>query len=300
MQSHQARTPATVVALRDITPTVREFILRPEGGAAAWQSGAHLAVSISSKEKTLLRHYSLLPCDQAEGYRIAVKLAESSRGGSRAMWDLKVDDRLQISTPIQQFPLDLNAPAYLLVAGGIGITPMVSMAQSLMRRGANVRLVYAARNKQEWAYIEELRELLGERLALIEGAGFHAENAISSLPTGAQAYVCGPSGLLSAMQTAWSHANRPQELLRFESFGGVDPQSAPFEVRLPRHDLRLKVEPSASLLETLEQHRVQAMWGCRRGESKAKQRANLHLRLARTRQHHLGYSLPPRGNPRAV
>jgi ferredoxin-NADP reductase len=273
MLSTQAHFTATVAQLSDLTPTVREFTLQLPEGAPAWQPGAHVQVQVSTDAKaesqTFTRHYSLLPCPKSAHLRIAVKRAEPGRGGSQAMWGLSVGHTLRISAPLNHFTLDLNAPAYLLVAGGIGITPLVSMAQTLCKRGARVQMVYAARSREEWAYGEELQALLGERLQLIEGAGLDVDAAVAQLPSDGQAYVCGPSGMLSAMQQAWARTKRPPALLRFESFGGSsgsgDAQSA-FEVSLPRHDLRFEVQPGASLLEAMEQQGLQAMYGCRRGE----------------------------------
>jgi ferredoxin-NADP reductase len=267
---------AEITALRDLTPTVREFTLRlPDSQSntadLAWQPGAHLQVQIQLSGQNLAqpivtRHYSLIPCPEPGCLRIAVKRAEPGRGGSQAMWQLQVGQSLAIREPLNHFPLDLNAPAYLLVAGGIGITPMMSMAQALCKRGADVRMVYAARNADEWAYLTELQALLGDRLQRVEGAGLDADAAVAPLPAGGQAYVCGPGGLLSAMRQAWARANRPETLLRFETFGNSGAQDAAFEVRLPRHDLSFEVPSGASLLDTLEQQGVQAMWGCRRGE----------------------------------
>ena len=102
---------------------------------------------------------------EVTGYRIAVKRLDDGHGGSRAMWQLAVGDPIEVSAPQNHFPLGLQAPATLLVAGGIGITPMVSMAQALVRRGQAVRLLYAARSEAELAYGESLRALLGEMAA---------------------------------------------------------------------------------------------------------------------------------------
>lgn len=265
---------AEIVALRDLTPTVREFTLRlpvtvPNTtlvAASAWQPGAHLLVHITLSGQTTTRHYSLIPCPEPGCLRIAVKRLEPGRGGSQAMWRLQMGQSLTISAPLNHFPLDLNAPAYLLVAGGIGITPLMGMAQALCKRGADVRMVYAARSADEWAYQAELQALLGDRLLLVEGAGLDADAAVAQLPPGGQAYVCGPGGLLGAMRESWARAKRPEASLRFETFGNSGGQDAAFEVRLPRHDLSFEVQAGASLLDTLEQQGVQAIWGCRRGE----------------------------------
>lgn len=259
---------AEVSALRDLTPSVREITLRlPAGMAAmAWQPGAHLQVQIDLHGQTVQRHYSLIPCAEPGCLRIAVKRAEPGRGGSQAMWRLQVGDALGISEPLNHFSLDLQASAYLLVAGGIGITPLMSMAQALSKRAADVHMVYAARSASEWAYQAQLQALLGDRVQFVEGSQWQMDAAIARLPAQAQAYVCGPSGLLHAMRHAWASAGRAEALLRFETFGNATSQDAPFEVCLPRHDMRFEVPPEASLLDAMELQGIQAMWGCRRGE----------------------------------
>ena len=138
---------ATVRAHRDLTPTVREFEIRPEGGVRPWTVGSHLNVQLPINGRDETRSYSLvgLPGD-AEVYRIAVKLVDASRGGSRHMWSLETGAELAVGEPANHFELPLGATQYLLVAGGIGITPIVGMAQMLVARGADVRMLYAARS----------------------------------------------------------------------------------------------------------------------------------------------------------
>ncbi len=265
MEKSNATQVATIAALRDVTPTVREITLRL-GQTVSWQAGAHIQVKLRVQAGGIERHYSLIPCEQADCLRIAVKRAQPGRGGSQAMWRFNVGDSLAISAPINQFTLDLQAPSYLLIAGGIGITPLLSMAQALRARKAKVKMMFAASSIQEFAYREELQTLLGDDVQWIKGAGLNAQEAIADLPPDGQAYICGPSGLLTAVRQAWEAAGRSPALLRFENFGASSGQDIAFEVRLPRHDLRFDVQPSASLLDAMEQQGVQAMFGCRRGE----------------------------------
>jgi ferredoxin-NADP reductase len=169
-----------------------------------------------------------------------VKRLDDGRGGSRAMWQLAAGDRLQLSGPHNHFPLDLGAPAYLLVAGGIGITPLLGMAQVLAGRclqlGRPLRMLYGVRSEAELAYGETLHACLGERLhaAIATQLDFAAE--IAALPPGAQMYVCGPVPMLDAARRAWEASGRPATDLRYETFGNsgrLAPQA--FRVRIPRH-----------------------------------------------------------------
>lgn len=273
MKSYHTVLSARVIGLLDVTPTVREFTLQLPAPIASWQVGAHVQVYLETEDlsgsappRKITRHYSLLPVSAPDQLRIAVKLAEPSKGGSRAMWRLLVGDSLDISEPMNHFALDLFAPSYLLVAGGIGITPLLSMAHLLRQRGASVQMIYAARHRQEWAYAEELQRLLADQLQLLEGSALDADQAIAHLPAQAQAYVCGPNGMLSALQKAWSRAGRNETLLRFETFGAAAGGQSSFEVSMPRHALQFEVQPEMSLLDAIEQHGIQAMWGCRKGE----------------------------------
>lgn len=272
MKSTLTWHPARVVELRDLTPTVREFVLAPEQGAPErWAPGAHLPLRLHGEGREFTRQYSLVGVlGEAAGYRIAVKRLDEGLGGSRAMWQLAVGDAIEVGTPQNHFPLGFTAPATLLVAGGIGITPMVSMAQALSQRGQSVRLLYAARSDAELAYGETLRGLLGEALVTcVSSRGERLELAeeINALPVGAQAYVCGPPTLLDEMRAHWLADGRPLPGLRFETFGsGGRLHSTGFHVDLPRHQTRIEVSPDQPLLDALEAAGIEVMSDCRRGE----------------------------------
>jgi ferredoxin-NADP reductase len=261
---------ANIQSLQDVTPTVREFTLTlPSDAPPAafhWQAGAHVQLNLLVNGKETTRHYSLLPPLVVGTLRIAVKRASPGRGGSAAMWELSVGNKLRVSEPLNQFTLDLSAPAYFLLAGGIGITPILGMAQMLAQRGANVELLYCASSAQEWAYWRDLDSALGDKALAIVGPATGLQERIARLPKHAQAYVCGPAGLLQAMQQAWSQAGRAPALLRYESFGAASSKAEAFKVLLPRHRLELEVPPESSLLDVLEMQGIAAMYGCRKGE----------------------------------
>ncbi len=267
---------ATVTALADLTPTVREFCITPDTLAVQPQTpGSHLQVRLQiADDDTQTRSYSLVGEPNAASYRIAVKRMDAGRGGSRHMWQLTTGDRLIISEPNNYFPLSFDSDDYLLIAGGIGITPLISMAQALARHversHARVRFCYGARSTDELAYRDVLEAALGERLALFtrdanQQINFDAE--IARLSATAQVYCCGPVPMLDALTAAWRAAGRPLQNLRFETFGNsghVETQS--FTVRLPRHQLELRVAAACSLLDALETAGVPVLYDCRRGE----------------------------------
>jgi ferredoxin-NADP reductase len=261
---------ATVASFRDVTPTVREFCIEPAGGVQPHAPGAHLQLQVLVNGKPQTRSYSLIGQPQSDRYRIAVKRLADGKGGSLAMWRLAVGDRLRITTPQNHFPLDLTAPGYLLVAGGIGITPLVLMAQTLSQRGSNVRMLFGARMQSELAFADVLREHLGDQLQTAEaekGEQLAFDQEIAALPAGAQMYVCGPVPMLDSARRSWAAAGRAASDLRYETFGSSGrfaPQA--FKVIIPRHKLDIMVAADASLLDALEGAGVQSLYDCRRGE----------------------------------
>lgn len=274
MKTVQIWSEAHVHALRDVTPTVREITLKPANGALPHQAGGHLQMQVlvnqGATSRPHTRSYSLIGQPDGAFYRIAVKRLNEGRGGSKAMWQLAVGDRLQISEPQNHFPLDLVAPAYLLVAGGIGVTPLVGMAQLLVQRRAKVQMLFGARSEAELAYLEPLKAVLKDQLktATAEKGGYiDFEPEIAKLPPVAQMYICGPVPMLDAARKAWANAGRPIADLRYETFGSSGrfaPQA--FGVKIPRHKLDITVPADNGLLDELEMAGVQAMYGCRRGE----------------------------------
>ena len=274
---------AHVRALRDLTPSVREFELEPEHGVRAWTPGSHLRVRVPlatahearDEARDQMRHYSLvgLPAESAARgtYRIAVKRLEPGRGGSRHLWSLAVGAELAVGAPANHFELSASAPQYLLVAGGIGVTPLVSMARTLAARGAALRMCYAARSADELAYRDELADALGARLAVFTGESgerVDLDAEIAALAPGGQLYVCGPIVLLDAAREAWERSGRAIGDLRFETFGNTGRHAAvPFWVELAdRGGQRIEVPADRSLLDVLEDAGIAALSDCRRGE----------------------------------
>ncbi len=268
--------PATVRARRDLTPTVREFEIRPEGGVRPWTVGSHLNLRLPVGGRDETRSYSLVGVPgrgadaDREVYRIAVKRADPSRGGSAYLWSLEAGAELWVGEPNNHFELPLGAPQYLLVAGGIGITPIVGMAQLLHARGADVRLLYAARNAAEFAFGESLRTALGDRLQTFAddaGQRIAFTEEIAALQPDALLLMCGPLPMLDAVRAAWARTDRAPANLRFETFGnsGAVANEA-FWVRLPRHGVELQVPADRTLLDVLNDAGIDTLFDCRRGE----------------------------------
>ena len=216
------------------------------------------------------RSYSLVGDRDPHIYRIAVRLAPDSRGGSRAMWSLKPGARIEISSPASLLDIDWNRTNYCLIAGGIGITPITAIASALHRRNIDLRLHYAVKSRGDAAYLDELSAVLGDRLivhASDESARIDLDATFRALPSDAIAIMCGPMRMLEAARRAWNdagtRAGRPAlRDLRFQrpaADGGIP--------RAPEGlDSELVVSPNSSMLDVLNDAGFEVMSDCQRGE----------------------------------
>ncbi len=185
----------------------------------AWEPGAHLDVYVPDGST---RQYSLCgdPRDLSY-YQIAVLREPEGRGGSAYVHDtLRVGDRLLVTRPKQGFALE-DAPYHALVAGGVGITPIITFAEHLDREGRPFRLVYGGRTADSMAFRERLAAM-GERLLLLaedtDGRP-DLDTVVKDLPDGGLVYVCGPLPLLRAVEAAAERVHGPdQDIVRFELF----------------------------------------------------------------------------------
>ncbi|WP_262296978.1 PDR/VanB family oxidoreductase [Microvirga sesbaniae] len=261
---------AKLLRTRDLSPDIRLFEIEPSGDFVAPTPGSHINVTVQIGERPDVRSYSIVgPC--ADGlYRIAVKLLGDSRGGSAYMWSLEPGARLTISTPGNHFDLGRGRPEYLLLAGGIGITPIFTMAMALADIDANFRVLYACRRREDAALADELRARIGDRLHLFvdtDGGRVDLDSEIARLAPGGELYVCGPIGLLEAAKRAWQLSGRPVDQLRFETFGNSGRfASQPFKVNIPRLNLVVDVPQNKTMLDALETAGVAMISDCRRGE----------------------------------
>jgi vanillate monooxygenase ferredoxin subunit len=263
-------TWCTVDAVRDVAPAIREITLRPDGAAAPYPLGSHINVSLLIDGQPQTRSYSLVGERHAERYRIAVRRAPDSRGGSRAMWGLQPGARMEISSPSSLFEIDWARNNYCLIAGGIGITPIVGIASALQRRNANVHLHYAMTSRRDAAYLDELSALLDRRLTVHagdEGARLDLDATFRALPADAIAILCGPMRMLEAARRAWNDAGRNATDLRYETFGssGLLPTTE-FRVRLKNTGAEIVVPQNRSMLSALNDAGHEVMSDCQRGE----------------------------------
>jgi vanillate O-demethylase ferredoxin subunit len=163
-----------------------------------------------------------------------------------------------------------SAALTICFAGGIGITPIYSMALTLARQNAPFRMLYAARSREEGAFLPELAAELENRLSFFaenEGERIDFATEINRLKPGGQVYVCGPLGLLDALRHAWAASGRRPSDLRYESFansGRYAPE--PFWVKVVGRGVEVTVPENKTMLDALTEAGIEVMFDCRRGE----------------------------------
>jgi vanillate monooxygenase ferredoxin subunit len=264
-----------VTSVAAITPSIRQVELTnaEDGALPAFTAGAHVDLALGNG---LERSFSLLN-DPAETHRyvIAVLREADSRGGSVWVHDhLHRGDRLTASEPINNFPINEAGETHILIAGGIGITPLKAMAHRLVARAANFTLHYCARDQERAAYLDELRALIGTRLHAHLDAGditrgLDVRELLASRPAAAHVYVCGPAGLIRAVREAardWPKGSVHYELFR-GSEADIAPRSInqPFEIRLARAGKTFTVPADRSILEVLRANGIKVKTLCTEG-----------------------------------
>lgn len=263
-------TTATLRRTQDVAEDIRLFEIEPAGGAAPYPTGSHIEIEVLIGDQPATRSYSLIGAGPEDGvWRIGVKRLPHSRGGSDRMWSLKPGARLRVAGPSSHFELKPGAPAYLLLAGGIGITPLVGMAEALTASQADCRLVYTVRSRGQAAFLDRLPGPdQGLDLRISEETGpVDLDAEIAALHPAGEMYVCGPVGLMEEARRAWNRAGRPADRLRMETFGSSGHHPAQdFVVHVADRDLTIRVPANRSLLDALSGAGVDVASDCERGE----------------------------------
>jgi phthalate 4,5-dioxygenase reductase subunit len=264
----------TVRDKKDIAQGITLFELAaPDAGELPpFDAGAHIAVTTPNG---LLRRYSLCNApSERQRYVIAVKRDEQGGGGSKSMVDqLAPGSALSVSPPLNYFPLAGDAQRHLLIAGGIGITPLLSMVHELRARGADFELIYCARFPERTAFLDELADpALAGQVRVHHSHGdparsFAVEPVLADHVPGTHVYCCGPRRLMQAVQAATRHW--PAGTVHLEDFGtSEDPKATGdklFSVRLERSGLTVAVPPGVSILEAMRARGVPAPSSCESG-----------------------------------
>lgn len=262
---------ARIRAIREEAQGIRRLEIVASQALPQWSAGAHIDVHLPSGR---VRQYSLCSDPGArDHYEFAVQLEEKGRGGSREVFGLSAGDPLAVSPPRNNFPLALNAEHHILVAGGIGITPIVPMIGSLEQRGRSFQVIYCSRTEARTAFHGLALGLAQRGLAVIhhdEGRRerqFDFERALATRPDGAHLYCCGPEGLMQAVR--YAARSWPADTIHWEYFSNAAAASrssdGSFLVRLASSGKLLEIPSDATILETLRVHGATVDSSCESG-----------------------------------
>ncbi|KUH69825.1 ferredoxin [Mycolicibacterium novocastrense] len=262
-----------VQAIRLEADNIVSFELRAPGGVALppFTAGAHLEFELSNH---LARSYSLANCpSETHRYVIAVQRDAASRGGSVFMHEqVRVGQTLRARGPRNNFELDEQAPHSVLIAGGIGITPLRSMVLRLEQVGRPWTLYYAGRDRATMAYLADFEALSHQGRSVYmhvdaeqSGAFLDLAQAVDSAPPGTHFYCCGPKPMLSAFETAT--AKLPSEQVHVEYFTAKEEAATEgeFVVELARSHQEFPIAAGTSILDALLDAGLSLDYSCMEG-----------------------------------
>jgi ferredoxin-NADP reductase len=264
--------PVRVVAVTSVADNVKRFRFERTDGTPlpVFAGGAHVIVSMRDGDILRRNPYSLMssPHDPS-AYEISVLRVEKSRGGSAFMHEeVKAGDQLVISQPVNLFPIDHRARKHILLAGGIGITPFMAMAEQLEREGRTFELHYALRTRTHGAYWRHLQERFGAHRVKVycdaESLMMPTARLLENQPLGTHLYVCGPSGMIDGVLAMGREAGWPEQNLHSERFL-APPGGKPFRLVLRQSNKEVDVREHQSILEAVEAAGVDAPFLCRGG-----------------------------------
>ncbi len=270
-----SRLQVRVHQLEDRAPgaagAVRILELRPIGDTVlpAFEAGAHIDIHAGPNT---VRQYSLLN-DPSETYRyvVAVALDAASRGGSQWVHDwVEPDDTLVISEPRCHFHLVEEAAHSVLIAGGIGITPLLAMARRLMTLCRSFELHFGARSATTAPLLDDISTVMqssGRLHTYFEDTDgrMDLKRIFAEAPAGSHFYACGPTGMLNAYLTA--STDTKSDRVHYERFASTIEVSSEggFTVELARRQITVEVQSGQTILEALKQAGVNAPHSCAEG-----------------------------------
>jgi vanillate O-demethylase ferredoxin subunit len=264
------RIAAKVMEARDICSF--DLVALDREPLPQFSAGAHIDVHLPAG---LVRQYSL--CNnpsETHRYQIAVLRDANSRGGSAAMHALEVGQTLNISAPKNHFPLVHDAPHSVLLAGGIGVTPLLCMAEQLATLGASFELHYCTRSVDHTAFSRRIgSSSFGDRVHAHHDDGPQTQKldlaaVLASRDNGKHLYVCGPSGFMEWVLESARTAGWPEERLHREYFAAAPVDTSgdgSFEVQIASTGKLIRVEADQTVIEALCAHGIWVPTSCEQG-----------------------------------
>lgn len=279
----EATMKLQVAEAKMLNPLIRLVRLRTMGGAPlpGYTAGAHIGVHVQLPDGSSdWRQYSLInfaprpdATERPLEYVIAIRREATGRGGSKFMHEqLQLGASIEVTQPRNEFPLRHLESTAVLVAGGIGVTPLVSMAAARIAERKPVRMVYAGRRADQMAFVGDLRELLGEYLHVHEdekaGSPLDLEGLLDSCGAHDQRYVCGPKAMLDAVLAKTQVRGWTRERAQFEVFNAATTsnEDRAFEIVLAQTDKTLTVAADKTILQCLIENGLDPLYDCVRGE----------------------------------
>jgi ferredoxin-NADP reductase len=269
-----------VLEVRQETPLIRSLYLgdSDRGPLVGFAPGDHVKVWLPIVPDE--RHYSLINTDPSADttaaptrYHIAVRLDDGGRGGSQAMHGLQPGDWLRVSAPIHGFPLEPRSGPLLLLAGGIGVTPLLSMAAALRGQGKPFWVRYCGRSRDQLAFADALQSLAGPENFAVHcddeaGCVLDVPGLFDELAPDAMIYVCGPAPMIEAVIAESARRDLDRDRVRFELFQAAAPKSGDqaFEVELRKSGKIFTIPPGQSILDVLLAAGEDPLHDCKRGD----------------------------------
>ena len=264
--------PLRVSRVSAETPDIRLFELTAADGAELpeFSPGAHTSVRAPNG---MIRKYSLCndPAER-ERYVIAVLREPGGRGGSLSMVDeVKEGDEILVTPPRNDFPLVSSPAGYTFIAGGIGITPILSMMRHLKSSaGPKFKLYYCTRSKEKTAFYQQLSAPEFRGHVVMHHDGGDLDKALDLWPVlenpRGHVYCCGPRGLMDSVRDMTGHWNASQ--IHFEAFSDAEahkPNDRPFRIKLARSGAVFEVPAEKTILETIRAAGQEAPSSCESG-----------------------------------
>lgn len=268
---------ALVYNLKYEAPDIISVELRPATPGTVFPphaAGSHIDLHLGNG---LLRSYSLMnPLTEEQRYVVGVLKDRQSRGGSKYVHEkIRVGDVLEISMPRNNFPLEDRAPHSVLVAGGIGVTPMLCMIDRLASLGLSAELLYCARSRRDAAFVRELESMKSAHLKLRYhfddevGASPNLQTLLAGYPDETHFYGCGPGPMLDAFQKACDGLGYTH--VHLERFAKVRQEKEPpinangCTVELRRSARIIQVPAGSTILDAMMDAGIIPSYSCKEG-----------------------------------
>lgn len=266
--------PLVISGVRQLTPGIRAFELRnPDGGELpAVEVGSHLQIPLRLDDGTMdTRSYSICSNPQRRDiYEIAVLRETDGTGGSVAVHEqFDIGLRLDCELPLNNFALHGDERPAILIAGGIGITPIKPMAQALKLRGNTFQMHYAAASAKDMAFRDRLqREFSHDLKVYFSSAGERMDlrQILSEAPDDVIFYLCGPGRLIDGVVETAKGLDMDLDRIRFERFlPATIVDARPIQLELRRSGKQIEVPADQSVLDAILEAGIDAAFSCRVG-----------------------------------